>query len=67
MAACHTVASLGSRHQPSDLTIDGTVRGRFSTATLSGWSIATFEDGAKVAYLRNPDGNTLSIAQESLP
>ena len=25
--------------------------------------IATFEGGAKVAYFRNPDGNTLSIAQ----
>jgi len=25
--------------------------------------IATFEGGAKVAYLRDPDGNTLSIAQ----
>jgi catechol 2,3-dioxygenase-like lactoylglutathione lyase family enzyme len=24
--------------------------------------IATFESGAKVAYLRDPDGNTLSIA-----
>jgi catechol 2,3-dioxygenase-like lactoylglutathione lyase family enzyme len=25
--------------------------------------IATFEGGAKVAYFRDPDGNTLSIAQ----
>ena len=25
--------------------------------------IATFKGGAKVAYLRDPDGNTLSIAQ----
>ena len=25
--------------------------------------IATFESGAKVAYFRDPDGNTLSIAQ----
>jgi len=25
--------------------------------------IATFEGGAKVAYLKDPDGNTLSIAQ----
>ena len=25
--------------------------------------ITTFEDGAKVAYFRDPDGNTLSIAQ----
>ena len=25
--------------------------------------IARFEDGAKVAYFRDPDGNTLSIAQ----
>ena len=25
--------------------------------------IATFEGGAKVAYFRNPDGNTLSIAR----
>jgi succinate dehydrogenase/fumarate reductase flavoprotein subunit len=25
--------------------------------------IATFEGGAKVTYFRNPDGNTLSIAQ----
>ena len=25
--------------------------------------IATFEGGAKVAYCRDPDGNTLSIAQ----
>ena len=26
-------------------------------------AIVTFEGGAKVAYFRNPDGNTLSIAQ----
>jgi hypothetical protein len=25
--------------------------------------IASFEDGAKVAYFKDPDGNTLSIAQ----
>ena len=25
--------------------------------------VATFEGGAKVAYFRDPDGNTLSIAQ----
>ncbi len=25
--------------------------------------IATFEGGARVAYFRDPDGNTLSIAQ----
>ncbi len=25
--------------------------------------IATFDGGAKVAYFRDPDGNTLSIAQ----
>jgi hypothetical protein len=25
--------------------------------------IATFEDGAKVAYFKDPDGNTPSIAQ----
>ncbi len=25
--------------------------------------IATFEDGAKAAYFKDPDGNTLSIAQ----
>jgi catechol 2,3-dioxygenase-like lactoylglutathione lyase family enzyme len=49
-----------------------------STATLVGWDverydegpiitdekgIATFEGGAKVAYFKDPDGNTLSIAQ----
>ncbi len=28
-----------------------------------GRGIATFEGGAKVAYFRDPDGNTLSIAQ----
>ncbi|HZB83720.1 MAG TPA: hypothetical protein VE288_12855 [Rubrobacteraceae bacterium] len=27
--------------------------------------IATFEGGAKVAYFRDPDGNTLSVAQAS--
>ena len=25
--------------------------------------IATFDGGAKVAYFRDPDGNTLSVAQ----
>ena len=29
--------------------------------------IATFEGGAKVAYFRDPDGNTLSIAQAPRP
>lgn len=29
--------------------------------------IATFEGGAKVAYFKDPDGNTLSIAQAGLP
>jgi catechol 2,3-dioxygenase-like lactoylglutathione lyase family enzyme len=28
---------------------------------------ATFEGGAKVAYFRDPDGNTLSIAQAPRP
>jgi predicted enzyme related to lactoylglutathione lyase len=26
--------------------------------------IATFEGGAKVAYFKDPDGNTLSVAQK---
>jgi hypothetical protein len=30
-------------------------------------SIATFEGDAKVAYFKDPDGHTLSIAQERCP
>lgn len=29
--------------------------------------IATFEGGAKVAYFKDPDGNTLSVAQAARP
>ena len=47
------------------LTSKGVVFERYDEGPIvtDGKGIATFEGGAKVAYFRDPDGNTLSIAQ----
>jgi hypothetical protein len=34
-----------------------------STATLASWGVDDMERDAKVVYFKDPDGNTLSIAQ----
>ena len=47
-----------------ELTERGVVFERYDEGTIltDEKGIATFEGGAKVAYFRDPDGNTLSIA-----
>ncbi len=48
-----------------ELTSKGVVFERYDEGPIitDERGIATFEGGAKVAYFRDPDGNTLSIAQ----
>jgi catechol 2,3-dioxygenase-like lactoylglutathione lyase family enzyme len=48
-----------------ELTSRGVTFERYNEGTIvtDERGIATFEGGAKVAYFRDPDGNTLSIAQ----
>ena len=48
-----------------ELTSKGVTFERYDVGriTTDERGIATFEGGAKVAYFRDPDGNTLSIAQ----
>lgn len=48
-----------------ELTSKGVVFERYDEEPIitDGKGIATFDGGAKVAYFKDPDGNTLSIAQ----
>ncbi len=48
-----------------ELTSKGIVFERYDEGPIitDGKGIATFDGGAKVAYFKDPDGNTLSIAQ----
>ncbi len=48
-----------------ELTSKGVVFERYDEGPIitDGKGIATFDGGAKVAYFKDPDGNTLSIAQ----
>jgi catechol 2,3-dioxygenase-like lactoylglutathione lyase family enzyme len=48
-----------------ELTSKGVVFERYDEVPIitDGKGIATFDGGAKVAYFKDPDGNTLSIAQ----
>jgi len=48
-----------------ELTSKGVVFERYDEGLIitDGKGIATFDGGAKVAYFKDPDGNTLSIAQ----
>ncbi len=48
-----------------ELTSKGVAFERYDEGSIitDGKGIATFDGGAKVAYFKDPDGNTLSIAQ----
>jgi catechol 2,3-dioxygenase-like lactoylglutathione lyase family enzyme len=48
-----------------ELTSKGVVFERYDEGLIitDGKGIATFDGGAKVAYFKDPDGNTLSVAQ----
>jgi catechol 2,3-dioxygenase-like lactoylglutathione lyase family enzyme len=63
-----TLASWGGEDVESvvdELTEKGVAFERYEEGSIvtDEKGIATFEGGAKVAYFRDPDGNTLSIAQ----